>query len=73
MSTSYGRRAIGAAKLHAAASERAWLRLFEGDELMFVETVIVGKSASTRAEFLRSLFCGPHKTKKTRTSQSRRQ
>ena len=51
-------------ELHAAASERAWLRLFEGDELMFVETVFVGKSASTRAEFLRTLFRGPHKTTK---------
>ena len=46
-------------ELHPVVSERAWLKIYQGEKLIAIELVFVGESASRRADLLRSLFCGP--------------
>ena len=46
-------------ELYPAAGGAAWLKVFQGEHLIVVESTFVGTLAFNRAEILRNVFCGP--------------
>ena len=45
-------------ELHAEASGAAWLKIFNGDRLIVIESAFVGQPVFIRGETLRHTFCG---------------